>query len=105
MWKELFQVLSDNNPVEPMTQELMQMLEITKEMSSLVHEHVFDQDFGSNVIGKILGWNIAMIFCRDLNKWDVLGGNKQTGWVLTAATRDATMSIGILGTVGGVFCL
>ncbi|MBT6178085.1 MAG: hypothetical protein HOI23_12620 [Deltaproteobacteria bacterium] len=46
MWKELFQVLSDNNPVEPMTQELMQMLEITKEMSSLVHEHVFDQDFG-----------------------------------------------------------
>ena len=46
MWKELFQVLSDNNPVEPMTQELMQMLEITKEMSSLVHAHVFDQDFG-----------------------------------------------------------
>ena len=46
MWKELFQVLSDNNPVEPMTQELMQMLEITKEMSSLVHKHVFDQDFG-----------------------------------------------------------
>ena len=45
MWKELFQVLSDNNPVEPMTEELMQMLQITKQMSEIVHGHVFDQDF------------------------------------------------------------
>jgi len=45
MWKELFKILSDNNPVEPMTQELMQMLELTKDMSDLVHAHVFDQKF------------------------------------------------------------
>ena len=45
MWKELFAILSDNNPVEPMTQELMQMLELTKDMSDLVHAHVFDQKF------------------------------------------------------------
>ena len=48
MWKELFQVLSDKNPVEPMTQELMEMLLLTKQMSNIIHPHVFDQKFELN---------------------------------------------------------
>ena len=42
MWRELIQILRDNDPIEPMAREFIEMLTLAQEMSDFIQPTVLD---------------------------------------------------------------
>ena len=60
MWRELFDVLTSNDPLEPIAQEFHRMLTGTVEMSTLVKPHVFSHDLSLEARSRVYNLDIEV---------------------------------------------
>ncbi|MED5465601.1 MAG: PhoU domain-containing protein [Myxococcota bacterium] len=60
MWRELFDVLTSNDPLEPIAQEFHRMLTVTVEMSTLVKPHVFSHDLSLEARSRVYNLDIEV---------------------------------------------
>ena len=61
MWKKIVQRFTSDDPIEPITNEFMQMLELTRTMSGLVHPNLFTHNQSKSHTKEVFDLDVQVI--------------------------------------------
>ncbi|MEE2961575.1 MAG: PhoU domain-containing protein [Myxococcota bacterium] len=95
MWRELIQILRDNDPIEPMAREFIEMLTLAEEMSDFIQPTVLDHSLSLDHRKKVYKLDVKInklersIRKRIITHLNLKGGHVSYCLVLMSIVKDA----------------